>query len=85
MQRHTRLHHRVTHRRWQLRRRSRLMGVWHWWSLKPQDVDTHAPAHILGKKRKDQRRVEERRFRQQVRRALVHDEPIPRYRHDYAD
>lgn len=85
MTRHSRQHHRVTHRRWQRRRRSRLLGLWRWWSLKPQDVDTHAPARIFGKKRKDDRRVEERRFRQQVRRAIAHDELMPRYRHDYAD
>ncbi len=85
MQRHTQEHHRVTHHLWQHRRRRRLTVLWPWWPLRPQDVDTHVPSRILCKKRKYDRRVEERRFRQQVRRGIAHDETMPRYRHDWAD
>ena len=85
MTRHTRHHHRLTHRLWQRRRFRRLSVRWPGWPLQAQDVDTHAPSRIQGKKRKEDRRTEERRFRQQVRRALAHEEPMPRYRHDYAD
>ena len=85
MQRHSRRHHRVMKRRWQVRRTRRLLGVWPWITLRSQDVDTHAPSNLLSKKRKVDRRCEERRFRQQARRALAHDDPMPRYRHDYAD
>jgi len=85
MTRHPRSHHRVTHRHWQQRRARRLTLRWPGWPLRAQDVDTHAPSRIQGKKRKDDRRAEERRFRQQVQRALAYDDPMPRYRHDYAD
>ena len=72
-------------RLWQQRRRQRLISLWPWWTVHPQDVDTHAPSHLFGKKRKEDRRYEERRFRQKTRRALAHGEPMPRYRHDWAD
>jgi hypothetical protein len=85
MTRHSRIHHRITHRHWQRRRLRRLRSIWSWMDLQPKQVDTHAPSHLLGKKHKDDRRREERRFRQQVRRALTHGEPLPRYRHDWAD
>ena len=83
--RHTHQHHRITHHRWTTRRRRLLSRLWPWWHVRPQDVDTHTPPHLLGKKRKTDRRIEERRFRQQVRQAMTHDEPMPRYRHDWAD
>ncbi len=81
---HTRRHHRSTQRLWR-RRRWRTLSACFWVELRPQDVDTHAPKRLYGKKEKYRRRVEERRFRQRVRRALHHDEPMPRYRHDWAD
>lgn len=85
MHQHTRRHHRYTQRLWR-RRRMRTMAMrWNWLELRPQDVGTHALKHLLGKKTKYRCRVEERRFRQQVRRAIHHGDPIPRYRHDWAD
>ena len=85
MQRHSRQHHRVTQRRWRKRRRQRLSAIWPWMDFQIKDVDTHAPKHLLGKKRFVDRRTEERRFRQQVRRAMAHGDVLPRYRHDWAD
>ena len=83
--RHTRQHHRITHYRWKTRRLRLLSRLWPWGDWRPQDVDTHVPSHLLGKKRKADRRIEERRFRQQVRQAIIRDRPMPRYRHDWAD
>lgn len=85
MLRHSRQHHRITHRHWQIRRLRHLHRIWPWMALQPRHVDTHAPSHLLGKKQKDDRRREERRFRQQVRRAIAKGTPMPRYRHDWAD
>lgn len=83
---HSRAHHRLTHKRWRKRRHRRLSQIlWFSFDLRPQDYDTHAPKRMWGKKRKDDRRIEERRFRQRVRRALHHGDPVPRYRHDWAD
>lgn len=85
MHQHTRRHHRYTQRLWR-RRRMRTMAMrWNWMELRPQDYDTHAPKRIWGKKCKDDRRIEERRFRQRFRRAIHHGDPMPRYRHDWAD
>jgi hypothetical protein len=42
--------------------------------------------YLFGKKRKYDRRVEERRFRQAVRNALAHeDEALPILKPDWAD
>lgn len=85
MHQHTRRHHRYTQRLWRQRRRRMLLACWFWMELRIQDVDTHAPKRLYGKKDKYRRRVEERRFRQQVHRAIHHGDPMPRYRHDWAD
>ena len=85
MQRHSRQHHRIMYLRWYHRRHRRLTAIWPWMNLPHKGMATHAPKRLLGKKRKSDRRTEERRFRQQVRRACHHGEPLPRYRHDYAD
>ncbi len=88
MPRHSRAHHRATHRRHQARRLRlvrQIFAPWNYpepWQLR--DVDTHC-RHLFGKKRKFDRQHEERAFRQAVRNALAHDEPIPRYRHDWAN
>lgn len=85
MLRHGRQHHRVTHRRWQARRRRLLRILWPRHGRQLHKVDTHIPSGLLGTKRQEDRRIEERRFRQQTRRALAHEDPLPRYRHDWAD
>lgn len=43
------------------------------------------PYRLYGKKAQWRRRAEERCFRQAVRNALVHDEPLPVYKPDWAD
>lgn len=94
MLRHSRQHHRSTHRRHRARRLRLLLEVWSypWGSfprtfLTPATYDTHLQSpHLSGKKRKYDRRVEERRFRQAVRNALAHeDEALPILKPDWAD
>lgn len=82
--RHSRQHHRITHRRW-ARRRKILLTLLYPWRNTPADYDTHFPSHMLGKKPRRACHIEEKQFRQQVRKALWYDEPMPRYRHEYAD
>lgn len=86
MLRHSRAHHRLTHHRHQARRFRLVQQIslpWydHW---RIQDVDTHCPK-LLGKKSKFDRHREERSFRQAVRNAMAHADPLPRYCHDWAD
>ncbi len=84
--RHSRAHHRETFPRWQARRRRILHIAVPWMDdPKPQDYDRLVTPHRLNKKRKDDRHREEKRFRQSVRNALGHGDPLPRYRPDYAD
>ena len=81
--RHSRRHHRVTHRRWQHRRQRLLAALWPWWEIRPRDVDTRCHASFIIHKRREDCHIEEKRFRQQVRQALYYEEPMPRYRHDW--
>lgn len=85
MLRHGRQHHRVTHLRWQARRRWLLHILWPWRGCQLHTVDTHMPSGLVGTKRNAARRIEERRFRQQTRRALAYEEPLSRYHHNWAD
>lgn len=50
MHQHTRRHHRYTQRLWRQRRRRMLLACWFWMELRIQDVDTHAPKRLYGRK-----------------------------------
>ncbi len=83
--RHSRRHHRLTHRRWARHRQILLELLYPYWEATPADYDTHFPSHRYGHKAKFACHAEEKRLRQRVRKALWYDEPMPRYRHEYAD
>jgi hypothetical protein len=85
MLRRSRHHYRVHQARWRQRRRA-LTRI-----CLPQGDATdfvlvrRFADRLWTTQRPDDRRVEERAYRQQVRRALARGGDPPRYRHDWAD
>lgn len=74
-----------------IQRRLRRLALWAgWWldlnnpRLRGQCRKT-VPIRLRGVKNRRQRHWEERRFRQAVRNALAHGDPLPVYKPDWAD
>ena len=83
MLRHSRRHHRAHQARWRQRRLS-LGRILFPFAESNRAVRLFA-TRLWITKHPDDRRAEERSYRQRVRRALARGADPPRYRHDWAD